>query len=124
MKKRNIVIEIEEGPTIEDKEIEMVERKGLGHPDTLCDLCSETASQALSLYYLKNFKTIFHHNLDKGLLIAGESQPKFGGGKVLKPIKIIVGGRATDKVENKEIPVKEIVKNAISKKLLKIVRCS
>lgn len=118
---RNIVIEKENAKTIEEKEIEIVERKGLGHPDTICDLCSEVSSQVLSQYYLKKFGRVLHHNLDKGLLVAGKSQPKFGGGKILAPIKIIIAGRATDKVGKIKIPVKELLRKAVEKKLKQIL---
>lgn len=118
---RNIVIEKIEKIPIEQQKVELVEHKGIGHPDTICDAVCEAASVALSKYYLKEFGHIFHHNIDKGLLIAGKSAPKFGGGKVLEPIKIIIAGRVTNKIENKLIPVDEIsieaAKNYIHKNL-------
>ena len=106
---KNIVIEKLTGPSIEERDFEIVERKGIGHPDTICDALCEIASQSLSQYYLKRFGKVLHHNLDKGLLVAGKSEPKFGGGKILKPIKITIAGRATDKVGKIKIPVKEII---------------
>lgn len=110
---RNIVIEKLETRPIEEREIEIVERKGVGHPDTICDLVCEKASEVLSQYYLKNFGKVLHHNLDKGLLVAGKSQPHFGGGKILEPIKIIVAGRATDSVGKRKIAVEKIVKEEV-----------
>jgi S-adenosylmethionine synthetase len=119
--KRNIVIEKAQGIPLEKREVEIVERKGIGHPDTICDFCSEFVSQALSQYYLKKFGQVLHHNLDKGLLIAGRSQPKFGGGKVIEPIKIIIAGRATDKVGKNKIPVEKIGKEIVEKKLKEVL---
>lgn len=78
--------------------VELVERKGLGHPDYIADSASEEASKALCRYYLKEFGTILHHNLDKTLLVGGQANPKFGGGELLEPIYIIVAGRATTEV--------------------------
>jgi S-adenosylmethionine synthetase len=46
-------------------DVEIVERKGLGHPDTICDLVMERISQALSQAYLQHFGKILHHNCDK-----------------------------------------------------------
>jgi len=110
MKKlRNIIVKRLEELSVEEKEVEIVERKGIGHPDYICDATSETASQALSKYYIQKFGLILHHNLDKGLLVAGRTVPEFGKGKILEPIKIIIAGRATDKVGKTKIPVKEIV---------------
>ncbi len=74
---------------------EVVERKGLGHPDSLADGISESISQALSRFYMDEFGQILHHNVDKVLIIAGKSAPEFGGGRVLVPPSVIVGGRAT-----------------------------
>jgi len=74
---------------------EVVERKGIGHPDSLADGISESISQALSRFYMEEFGQILHHNVDKVLIIAGKSAPAFGGGKILVPPSVIVGGRAT-----------------------------
>lgn len=79
--------------------VELVERKGLGHPDYIADSASEEASKALCKYYLKEFGTILHHNLDKTLLVGGQANPRFGGGELLEPIYIIVAGRATTEVK-------------------------
>ncbi len=89
--------------------VEMVELKGDGHPDTLCDTVCEAASKVLSQYYLKHFGHVLHHNVDKGLLIAGKAQPAFAGGKIIQPVKIIIAGRATTHMDGKKIPVDRIV---------------
>ncbi|KQC15567.1 MAG: methionine adenosyltransferase [Methanothrix sp.] len=74
---------------------EVVERKGLGHPDTLADGISEAISVELSRIYLEEFGEILHHNVDKVLITAGRTEVRFGGGRVLEPPTVIVGGRAT-----------------------------
>jgi S-adenosylmethionine synthetase len=85
--------------------VEVVERKGLGHPDTICDALAEALSQALCQEYLERFGEIEHHNVDKALLRAGCSAPQFGGGRVLEPIDIYLAGRATG---GEEIPLHAI----------------
>lgn len=95
---RNIEIEILRMQSPRDMRVELVERKGLGHPDYIADSASEAASRALCKYYLKEFGTILHHNLDKTLLVGGQSAPRFGGGDLLEPILIVVAGRATTEV--------------------------
>ena len=92
--------------------MEYVERKGLGHPDTICDSVMEAASQALGKEYLRVAGRILHHNLDKGLLVAGQSMPALGGGRVQAPMRLIFGDRATDTYEGVRIPVGEIVEAA------------
>ncbi len=103
-------------------EFEVVERKGKGHPDTICDYIAEATSRALSRYYIENFGRILHHNVDKGLLIAGRSSPQFGGGEILEPIRVIIGGRATLVVDSKEIPWEEIIREEIKETLEKNYR--
>lgn len=88
--------------------IEIAERKGLGHPDTICDLITEQISVELSKYYLKEFGMIMHHNVDKALLIGGQSQPLYKGGNIIEPISLIFAGRATHQVKDRKIPVEEI----------------
>ncbi len=92
--------------------IEMVERKGTGHPDTLCDALAETISAALCRYYLDHFGLILHHNVDKALLLGGASKPAFNGGEVLAPIELFLAGRATSEFMGKKIPVDEIAVEA------------
>jgi len=102
--------------------IEIAERKGLGHPDTICDLITEQISVELSKYYLKEFGAIMHHNVDKALLIGGQSQPDYMGGKIILPISLIFAGRATYQVDDKKIPVEEISVETAKKWLKKNIR--
>lgn len=95
---RNIEIELLKMHSVREMQVELVERKGLGHPDYIADSASEVASRALCRYYLKEFGTILHHNLDKTLVVGGQANPRFGGGEVLEPIYILVAGRATTEV--------------------------
>jgi len=87
------------GIPIRSRPIEMVERKGKGHPDTICDRAAEEASISLSKYYLEKYGRIFHHNLDKCVLIGGQARAWFGGGEVLEPMYLMIVGRATTKIE-------------------------
>jgi len=73
---------------------EIVERKGFGHPDTICDNLSENIANTLNKRYLEIFGNPQHFNIDKTLLVAGTSETKFGGGQILKPMKFVIGDRA------------------------------
>ncbi|MEM0026755.1 MAG: methionine adenosyltransferase [Ignisphaera sp.] len=101
---------------IENLNVEIVERKGVGHPDYVADSVGEAVSRELSKYYLKRFGLVLHHNVDKVLVVGGQAHPVFGGGEVLQPIYIIVSGRATTYVKTKDglefIPVGTIVMRA------------
>ncbi|WP_287585595.1 methionine adenosyltransferase [Candidatus Borrarchaeum sp.] len=73
---------------------EIVERKGAGHPDVLCDKASEELSIKLSEWYLDTFGAIMHHNVDKCVLSGGQSNARFGGGEVIEPMYLLLVGRA------------------------------
>ena len=90
------------------REVEVVERKGRGHPDSICDAVAEAFSISLTRAYHARFGTILHHNVDKILLAAGSSAPRFGGGEVTAPMEIYLGGRATSLADAVEIPVADI----------------
>jgi S-adenosylmethionine synthetase len=92
----------------EDAPVEMVERKGLGHPDTICDALAEQLSRSLCRHYRDRFGEILHHNVDKALLCAGSAAPAFGGGEITAPIQIHLSGRATSRVGNERVNVEEI----------------
>jgi len=87
---------------------EIVERKGRGHPDSLCDALAENLSIGLSRFYLERFGEILHHNVDKALLLGGAARPAFGGGELVEPIEIILAGRATRRFRGVAVPVDEL----------------
>jgi len=87
----------------EEMPVEIVERKGKGHPDSLCDGAAEELSVALSETYRQRTGSILHHNVDKAVLVGGSSECKFGGGKIIKPIKLYIVGRATQEFNGKKL---------------------
>lgn len=99
------------GPSL-DQPVEIVERKGIGHPDTVCDALAEELSRALCQFYLERFGLVMHHNVDKALLWGGTSQPAFGGGKILVPMEIYLAGRATCEYRGIKVPVEELVRES------------
>jgi S-adenosylmethionine synthetase len=105
---RNIMVNSSERTPLEKQQIEIVERKGVGHPDSICDAIMDQVSVRLSRAYLDKFGTILHHNADKSLLVAGNVECRFGGGVVKEPMLLIFGDRATFEFEGESIPVEEI----------------
>lgn len=103
-----ISVETYKGISVTEHDVEIVERKGTGHPDYICDSIMEAISIALSREYKRIFGTILHHNIDKGLLAAGKTIKKFGGGRITKPMELTIGDRATFFANSKKIPIKEI----------------
>jgi S-adenosylmethionine synthetase len=105
---RNIIIESLEGAPVDEQQVELVERKGLGHPDSICDAIMEQVSVALCRVYVETFGRIMHHNLDKGLLVAGITEPRMGGGKIVEPMRFIFGDRAISEWKGKQVPIHKI----------------
>jgi len=105
---RNILVDCLKQTPLEQQKLEIVERKGLGHPDCICDAIMDRVSVRLSQEYMKKIGAIMHHNIDKSLLAAGEAETRFGGGEVKKPMLLVIGDRATFEAGGVKIPVEEI----------------
>lgn len=115
------LINVIQASPIENQQIEVVERKGTGHPDTIVDSIVDAISIELNKEYIRKFGGILHYNLDKALLAAGSSKPTFGGGLVEKPMLIIFGDRATTSLNGDTIDIdslaKKVAKNWIKANL-------
>jgi len=108
---------------IPERKIEIVERKGIGHPDSVADALAEEVSKALCKMYIKEFGHVLHHNTDETQIAAGQSAPRFGGGVVIDPAYILLVGRATTHVDAKDekavksLPCKPVALKAARKYL-------
>lgn len=105
---RNIIVEDLKQTPLEKQRLEIVERKGLGHPDSMCDAVMDQVSIGLCKEYVKRAGSILHHNVDKSLLVAGKTEVAFGGGKVKQPMLFIFGDRATSDFNGEKIDVDQI----------------
>ena len=105
MTDRNINVEAADRAAVEDQAVEIVERKGIGHPDSICDGIAEAVSQALSQLYLDRVGRVLHYNTDETQLVAGESAPRYGGGEIVEPIYVLIVGRATRNYDGRKLPV-------------------
>ena len=119
---KNIVVEFPKITPIEEYDVEVVERKGIGHPDSLCDGIAEAVSRALSREYIERFGRVLHHNTDQVELVGGAARPEFGGGEMIKPVYILLSGRATTRVGKERIPVAEIAIHAAKEYLKNTLR--
>jgi S-adenosylmethionine synthetase len=102
---RNIVVTEENGTAVDDLPVEIVERKGVGHPDSLCDGIAERISREYCRWCEENLGVLLHHNFDKVQLVAGEVKVGLGGGHVVKPIKIQIAGRGTSIYDGQRLPM-------------------
>ncbi|MFD9793380.1 methionine adenosyltransferase [Streptomyces sp. NPDC059070] len=90
-------------------DFEIVERKGIGHPDSLSDGLAEALSVAYSQYTLKEFGAVLHHNFDKVGLLGGRSEVDFGSGRMTSPIRVLINGRTSDRFGDRDIPVEQLI---------------
>lgn len=119
--KKNIYVNgINEVP-VPERKIEVVERKGIGHPDSVADALAEEVSKALCKMYIKEIGHVLHHNTDETQIAAGQAAPRFGGGHVLDPSYILLVGRTTTHIEEgkimKSLPCKPVALAAARKYL-------
>lgn len=101
---KNIVVESMMAAPLAQQNVELVERKGIGHPDSISDGVAEAVSRALCKMYLERYGEILHHNTDQNEVVGGQSSPKFGGGKMLEPIYLLLSGRAITQVNGERLP--------------------
>ena len=121
--KKNIYVNGINQVPVPKRQIEIVERKGIGHPDSVADGVAETVSESLCAMYIKEVGHVLHHNTDQTEVVAGISAPKFGGGEIVKPVYILMDGRATTYIEKdgKEVslPVESTALKGVRKYLKK-----
>ena len=103
-----ITVEVLQGKPVSEHDVEIVERKGIGHPDTICDAIMERVSIELSRAYLKQFGVVLHHNIDKAFLVAGNAEIRLGGGRITEPMRLIFGDRATYEMNGQRMPIEDI----------------
>ena len=111
---RNIFIEEMDNASIEKQGTEFVERKGIGHPDSIADGIAESVSRSLCKMYLEKYGRILHHNPDEVQVVGGQSAPEFGGGSILEPIYVLLVGRATTEVNGQRLPYRTCAMKAAS----------
>ncbi|AEH23806.1 methionine adenosyltransferase [Pyrococcus yayanosii] len=119
---RNIIVEELVRTPVEKQKVELVERKGIGHPDSIADGIAEAVSRALCREYIKRYGIILHHNTDQVEVVGGRAYPRFGGGEVIKPMYILLSGRAVELVDKEMFPVHEVAIKAAKDYLRKTIR--
>lgn len=92
--------------------VEVVERKGIGHPDTLCDAVAERASQLYARHCLAAYGRVAHHWFDKVMLVGGEATTGYGHGVLTRPYEFVFAGKAAFAVGDDAIPVEDLLAEA------------
>ncbi len=97
----------------EKRRIEIVERKGIGHPDTLADALAESVSMEYARYCRENFGFILHYNVDKLYIGAGHFKIGYGFCEMLKPVQVSINGRMSNSFNGTSIDLESICQKAI-----------
>ncbi len=119
---KNIKIHKLASTPMNQRSLEYVERKGMGHPDSLMDGIVDNVSVEICKIYNEVVGFTLHHNVDKGLIIGGASEVGFGKGKITKKIEVIVTGRATSEYDGKKFKINDIANDAAKEYLQKNTR--
>ncbi|MFC7867460.1 methionine adenosyltransferase [Streptomyces murinus] len=92
--------------------VEVVERKGIGHPDTLADGIAELASIRYSRHCLDMAGAVLHHNLDKVAVLGGRAAFTDTDGVYDRPLRVVFGGRISTTFAGRPLPVRDILEQA------------
>lgn len=109
----NLFIYSEKQKSINNKGFEVVETKGKGHPDNICDTLAEKISANYSNYCIENYGFILRHMVDKLTILGGGSKVSFGNGEMKEPIRVLINGRFTDRYKDERIDYMSIVYKTI-----------
>src|SRR5215467_4565236 len=103
------------------RSFEFVECKGRGHPDSIADAIADELSRRYSRYTLSKFGTLCNHWVDKCVLIGGQSAFSFGRSRMVSPMRLLVIGKATARVDGVAIPLRELARESAESVLASIV---
>lgn len=97
-RKTRISITAEASRSVNNLGFEVVERKGIGHPDSLADLVAEEFCQRYARYGLEQFEVVPNHWVDKIALVGAAAEIEFGSYHITKPISAYLFGKVTQAV--------------------------
>ena len=100
-------------PDLANQPVELVERKGIGHPDTLADMIAMNFSNIYSNHTLNRFGKIPHHWADKVTIVGAQSEIDYGKGCLNEPMKIFQFGRVSSKVGKEDIDINSLFREAV-----------
>lgn len=101
--------------------VEVVERKGVGHPDSLADALANEVSIAFSKVCLERYGLIPHHNVDKLYIGGGYYKNDYGQCDRLAPVLVRVNGRMTSTFGGVQIGIEEIQRNSVWRYLSQVM---
>ncbi len=98
-------------PSLE--EFEVVERKGVGHPDSLADALANEVSISYARHCLDTIGVIPHHNIDKLYIGAGHYKNDYGICERLSPVIVRINGRMSSNFGDTDLNIEHIQTSAV-----------
>jgi S-adenosylmethionine synthetase len=95
-------------------DFELVERNGIGHPDSIANAIAEEMSRLYANHSLQRFGVIAHHWFDKVMIVGGHAHIDFLRTEVLRSPHFILAGKAILRVGTEAIPLQDIFETAVS----------
>ncbi len=92
---------------------EVVERKGVGHPDSLADALANEVSIAYSKQCLATIGAIPHHNVDKLYIGAGHYRNDYRECERLSPVIVRVNGRMSSVFGDIDLDIEQLQTAAV-----------
>ena len=107
---------------------EVIERKGIGHPDTIADNLGEKLGSLLKEAYKWEYDKVMHYNVDK--VLVGSGKINYEKGTMIKPVNVVFAGqytvlKKTDIMDLMETAVEETlaveIKNGLKYKIVNML---
>ncbi len=95
------------------RSVEAVERKGIGHPDSLADLIADDFSRRYSRECLSRWGLILNHWVDKVTLVGCAAQVTFGRFTIEKPASIYLFGKISRGIGADSIDIDELFNQSV-----------
>ncbi len=103
-------------------DIETVEKKGMGHPDSIADAVAEEVAGVINGYFLEKYGAIPRYNADLVSIFGGDVEFDFGEGRVKKKADIDLGGNVPYLDEREIAEIRSIAEQRIYEYLTGILR--
>jgi S-adenosylmethionine synthetase len=100
------------------RNVEIIECKGVGHPDSMASSMAELVCFGISRYFIKKYNNIPRFNVDQIEINGGEVYVGFKEGKLIRKGSISVSGKTSFYAENDIDFVNKIAKDQIRDFLL------
>ena len=92
---------------------EIIERKGIGHPDTIADNLGEALGSLLKKAYILEYGKVMHYNVDK--VLVGSGKINYKKGTMTKPVNVVFAGQYTVLTKTK---ILDLMKSAVDEVLV------